>query len=202
MKPLFFVKLALAFSTLSVLSTPALAQISTTASTQTTEQATLTKESMEIPIFFPTDITVDIDNTEEFPITLFLAQDLMDVQGNLLAPVNSFVRAQLNPSEDGLQIVAESIVVAGQSIPLRATSSLLPSTTVTQTTGDQNGQRQAARMRDIAGGIAGALGADLETSDQVSFGGSVIGFLVGSSSPQQVREVRIPAGTVHLLKLD
>ena len=203
MKMLFFAKLSLVASTLCTISMPALAQLPTAPIIQSAEQATLSQEITEIPIYFPADVRVDTDNDTASPITLLLAQDLMNKQGQLLAPMHSLVKAQLVPSEDGLRIAAESILVSGQSIPFQATSSLLPNTTETEMTSEQNGGRQAATMGDIAGGVAGAFGADLEASDQAIFGGKVLGFLFGSSSsPEQTHEVSIPAGTVHILELN
>ncbi|MEO0768821.1 MAG: hypothetical protein AAFY72_05210 [Cyanobacteria bacterium J06649_4] len=211
MKSMSLIKLFAVLSAVSTFTTPALAQSPTLESLQQTvsKETTLvspkpsSREVAELVVVFPSNIRVETSDEATHPMTLFLAQDIIDNQGNLIAPVNSPVRAQLTTTEDGVIIVADSILASGQSISLRAVSSLIPGTTIKNAVPDSGRRRQAGVFDSLAGGIAGALGADLPTLQQARFGGNVLGYVVGESSePQQVREVMIPAGTVHILSVD
>ncbi|MFE4106466.1 hypothetical protein [Almyronema epifaneia] len=59
------------------------------------------------------------------PITLYLAQPIL-YQGNVAIAADCPIAARLVPSESGVQIVTEAILVDGQLIPLQATSAIVP----------------------------------------------------------------------------
>ena len=212
MKSTSLVKFFAILSAVGTLAAPALAQSPKLESLQRTanQETTLVspkpsayKEVTELAVIFPSNIRLETSEAATHPMTLFLAQDIIDAQGNLIAPINSPVKAQLMTTENGVTIVAESILASGQSISVRAVSPLIPGITIERAPGDSHRSNQADVFDSLAGGVAGALGADLPAFQQARFGGKVFGYLVGGSSEsQQVREVMIPAGTVHILSVD
>ena len=157
--------------------------------------------AIELAVIFPNTLRLNVDVSQSYPMTLLLAQTVLDAQGNVIAPAQSPVRASVRAVDNGVQITAESIVVAGRSIPISAASSIIPSHTITQQTSMQQGARYSQAGLVIGDSISAIFDADLDTSFQVGSAGKLLGFLVGVSSPEQTSEVTIPVGSVHLMRV-
>ncbi|MGF1479722.1 MAG: hypothetical protein ACFB4I_09555 [Cyanophyceae cyanobacterium] len=75
--------------------------------------------SSAIAITFCSQVQFDAEEQESsFPTTVYLAQPITDVDGNILAPINSLVSAQVTPTDEGVQLHAEALVIGGQYISI------------------------------------------------------------------------------------
>jgi hypothetical protein len=194
--------IALAFSTLTSTILPASAEQPLFTSPQISNQTATIPQSTAIAVKFPVETTVDVGRKQDYPITLFLAQPLLDSDGNIVAPTNSPVSAYLKPAEEGGRIVAESVVVGGRVVPIQASSSVIPGNVITVTSGDKKADQNRGVFSRLLGTLAGAVtGGKTESIEQAGLLGAGIGIISGITSPEKVRVVQIPQGSVYVLAL-
>ncbi|BAW97044.1 hypothetical protein NIES970_19880 [[Synechococcus] sp. NIES-970] len=155
-----------------------------------------------ILVNFPSAVVVDVGQKDDYPLTLPLFQDLRSPVGELLAPANTPVTLRIKPHEDGAILVTDSIIVNGQVVNLQAQSStMIPGRTVTQRTAQEMARQNGAVWGNLSTAIAGATGTNIRTQQQFGFLGAAVGILSGMGSPDSLRIVEIPAGSVHLLQV-
>jgi len=75
------------------------------------------------------NVKFNYEQGSSFPITLALARPITDRQGNVVAPVNSLVRARVEPKEDETQLKPKALVVGGRYIPLKTEAVSVPALT-------------------------------------------------------------------------
>ena len=179
---------------------PALAQVQMPVPSTPNQEVTI-PQSSAITITFSSPVTFDAGQKQSLPITAFLAQPLLDSNGNIVAPANSPVSVQLKPTQGGVQIQAESLVIGGRVIPIQASSLFIPGHTVTAA---NNGTTQPV-LGNIGGSIGNILNsATHSTTDLAPMGtnvGSVLDAVLGSGSSKSVRVVEIPQGSIYILTL-
>jgi hypothetical protein len=163
---------------------------------------TVIPQSTAITVAFPAQMLIDAKKEQDYPTTLMLAQPLFDANGNQLAPQNSPVAARIRPTKDGAQIIAESLIIQGRSVPIQASSPILPSRKVTI----KSGVDQAKALSPIGGRIGGGLlggigGGNFADFDQGAMLGSGIGAIAGLASAKSVHVVEISQGSVYVLTL-
>ncbi|HEY9749873.1 MAG TPA: hypothetical protein V6C63_14405, partial [Allocoleopsis sp.] len=157
-------------------------------------------QSSGIIIAFPAAVTVDAGKKDEYPLTLPLAQALMDSNGNVVVPENTPVSIKLKPINKGAQIIAESLVVGGQIVPINATSPVIPGSVITQMKGNDKAIESGAVYGRLTGSIFGFMGkGDPDKFDQGAMIGSALGMLSGLKSPEKIRVVQISQGSVFVL---
>lgn len=83
-------------------------------------------KSSAVTVTFCSTVRFDSKQKSTFPAVVYLAQPLMDTNGNLLAPVNSLVNAQLKPTREGIQITIDALVVGGRFIPIQTAKLAVP----------------------------------------------------------------------------
>ncbi|WP_404788595.1 hypothetical protein [Altericista sp. CCNU0014] len=164
--------------------------------------ATVIPQSTALTVVFPANLTIDAKKEQDYPTTLLLAQPLFDSYGNQIAAQNSPVSARIRPVKDGAQVIAESIVIQGRTVPIQATSPVLPSRKVTLS----NGTDEAKALSPVAGRIGGGLFGGLNGGDPMQFSqgamlGSGIGAIAGLASGKSVHIVEIPQGSLYVLTL-
>ncbi len=140
MKKHTLLKLALALSLSGFTTAPALAsqpvEVGQPTSSQgtvipqevgqsTSSQGTVIPQSAAIIVTFPAEMTLDAGKKQDYPITLALAQPLLDSNGNVVVPQNSPVSVLLRTTTSGVQIIAESVVARGMVIPIQASSPVI-----------------------------------------------------------------------------
>jgi hypothetical protein len=153
-------------------------------------------------VAFPAAVTVDAGKKEEYPLTLPLAQALLDSNGNVVVPENTPVSIKLKPINKGAQIIAESLVVGGQIVPIKATSPVIPGSVITQMKGNDKAIESGAVYGRLAGSVFGFMGkGDPDKFDQGAMIGSALGMLSGLKTPEKVRVVQIPQGSIFVLTL-
>lgn len=196
--------LALTLSLLGATSLPGMAQ-SVVVSNQPISRSTglVIPQTTGIIVSFPAAVTVDAGKKDEYPLTLPLAQSILDSNGNVIVPENTPVSIKLKPMNKGAQIVAESLVVGGQIVPIKATSPVIPGSVITQMKGNDKAIESGAVYGRLAGSVFGFMGkGDPDKFDQGAMLGSALGMLSGLKGAEKIRVVQIPQGSVYVLALE
>jgi hypothetical protein len=155
-------------------------------------------------IKLPMDITIDVGQKQDYPLTVPLMQPLYDDQGNEIVPVNTPVVIKLKPENGGARIVAESIVFRGRVVAINAAAGVVPGQTIEQVSGAQKAQQNGAVFGNMFGSILGAVAPESKKADMFDQGaliGGAVGILSGITSPKNVRIVQLPGDSVHVLML-
>jgi hypothetical protein len=164
--------------------------------------ATVIPQSTALTVVFPANLTIDAKKEQDYPTTLLLAQPLLDSYGNQIAAQNSPVAARIHPVKDGAQVIAESIVIQGRTVPIQATSPVLPSRKVVLSSGTDEARGLSPVVGRIGGGLFGGLnGGDPTRFSQGAMLGSGIGAIAGLASGKSVHVVEIPQGSIYVLTL-
>jgi hypothetical protein len=163
---------------------------------------TVIPQSTAITVAFPANMVLDAKKEQDYPTTLMLAQPLLDSMGNQLAAQGSPVVARLRPVKNGAQIIAESLVIHGRTVPIQATSPVLPSRKVVLSSGMQQAQGMSPLGARVGGGLLGGInGGNFVDFNQGAMLGSGLGALAGLASEKSVQVVEIPQGSVYVLTL-
>lgn len=159
-------------------------------------------QSTGIIVIFPSEVVIDAGQPRDYPMTLPLAQAIVDGAGNVVVPENTPVSVMLRPTEGGAQVIAQSLVVNGQIVPIEASSPLIPGTTVTHMrANDRAVENGAVWGRLVGSGFGFMSGGDPDEFDRGAMLGSAVGLLSGLRSPENTRVVQIPQGSVFVLSL-
>jgi hypothetical protein len=156
--------------------------------------------SAAIAISFPQELVLNADT--ETVTTLTTAQPVYDEEGNEATPVNSLVSARLRPVKGGIEIVADSIVVRGKTISLRASSIVVPGQTVTLESGAARASEAGQIGSKLAESFFGAINPnDSDGMKGGAMGGSLLGMVVGLATPKNATIVKIPRGSIYVLSV-
>ncbi|NET45924.1 hypothetical protein [Okeania sp. SIO2B3] len=194
-----------AFSVILSLSSsmPTLAQQQTIVEQQQNSQTRTIPQSTAIVVAFPHPIEFDVGQEQPYSTTVPLAQPILDSQGDIAVPANSLVTVKLVPSNGGAQIVAESIVIAGQVVPIKASGSTIAGQEITLTKGPQKAGKNAPTYTRLGSNIVGAIGGgDLDSVVLGQMVGQGVGIIVDLSSPETINLLTIPPGSVYVLTLE
>lgn len=172
------------------------------------QEITLNK-STAFTVGFSQPIQFEASQGKTSPITALLAQPVVDSIGNVIIPQNSPITTRLVSTEQGVRIVAESVVIGSQALPIHAVSPILAETKVTITQAPQQ-KRKGKMLGSLGGSIASFFGDSDNKSEkndtmmQGMLGGNALGILVelGAETPQEKSVVQIPQGSVHILTLE
>ncbi len=199
--------LALLLSVTAPVALPAAASeiiVSTSTTTTTTRQSTMIPQTAGVVIKLPAAVTVDVGQKQDYPMTVPLAQPLLDLQGNEVVPMNTPVTIKLKPENGGAKIVAESIVVRGQIVAIQAVSAVIPGNTITQQSGADRARENSGVLGNLFGAVMGATARESHKAsafDQGGMIGGAIGILSGITSPKNIRIVQLPADSIYVLTL-
>jgi hypothetical protein len=164
-------------------------------------QTVILPKSTALLVTFPQNTIIDVGQGDSVPIILPLMQEIKSSSGDVIIPANTPISIKVKPYGDGALLVADSIIVNGQIIPIVASSSMLPGKTITTRTAEEMARQGSKVFGNLATSIAGAVDADLQDIQKGGFFGAAFGIAKGLSSPDNIRVVEINAGTAHLLKL-
>ena len=126
-----------------------------------------------IPVTYGAGERIIISPDEIVPLTLTVASDVRDAQGNVVIPGGSQVMGELQPRPPGSQFVAQAIVIDGQRLSLQGTSQVVSRT---QDVRDPNLiaiARNAALGSGAAAGLSAVLGDGTITPEKVLAGAAV-----------------------------
>jgi hypothetical protein len=92
---------------------------------QSSQEITIPEASV-VAVTFCSAIKFEDEREDRFPVTLFLARPIMDNDGGILAPVNSLVNAQVEPTSEGVKIQVDAIVIGGRLISVKTSALSIP----------------------------------------------------------------------------
>lgn len=128
--------------------------------------------------------TVQLDassaQVNNYPLTLSLAEPIIDRSGAIAAQVGAPVVGRLVATEDGIKIALDSVVMGGRVVKVQASSSIIPTLAATR---------------------------EVVDNESPNFGESVVGAIFGISvnNQPQVEEfqvLQINSGSTYVLSLD
>ncbi|MBD2493002.1 hypothetical protein [Nostoc sp. FACHB-280] len=156
-----------------------------------------------IIVAFPAPVTIDVGQKKDYPLTLPLASAIKDAHGNIIAPENTPVSIVLKPKEGGAKIVAQSLVINGRIVTIKASSQVIPGTTITHVRANDKAIENGSVWGRIGGSTLGFISqGDPEQFDRGAMLGSAVGLLTGLRSAENTRIVQIPQSSVYVLSLE
>jgi hypothetical protein len=201
MKSQILLSLACAISLIGSVTLPAIAQPVPTQPPAVNQEITIPQDTAII-ISFPASVTVDVGQKKEYPLTVPLASAIKDAEGNIIAPENTPVTIVLKPTEGGAKIIAQSLVINGRIVSIKAASQTIPGTTITQKRANDKAVENGSVWGRIGGSTLGFLNqGDPEQFDRGAMLGSAVGLISGLRSPENTRVVQIPQSSVYVLSL-
>ncbi|MBD2667159.1 hypothetical protein B6N60_04329 [Richelia sinica FACHB-800] len=202
MKTKTLVSIACSLSLLGSFTAPAKAQPVPSQATPVSQNITIPQDTAVI-ISFPASVTVDVGQKKDYPLTVPLASAIKDEQGNVIAPENTPVTIVLQPSDGGAKIVAQSLIVNGKIVAIKASSQPIPGTTITQKRANDKAIENGSVWGRIGGSTLGFISqGDPEQFDRGAMLGSAIGLVTGLRSAENIRVVQIPQSSVYVLSLE
>ena len=157
--------------------------------------------STGVVVTFLAPVTIDV-NEAAYPMTLPLTSPIYDSQGNIVAAENSPVSVTIVPEDNGAKIVAQSVLVNGQIMPVNAQSPLIPGTTITHMRANDRAADEGATFgRIAASGFGFFNGGDPDAFDRGGMLGNLVGMVSGRRD-ESSRLVQIPQGSVFVLPLE
>ncbi|MBE9210725.1 hypothetical protein IQ244_30330 [Nostoc sp. LEGE 06077] len=205
MKTHILLSLACSLSLLGAVTSPTYAQTvpAVEAQPQTVSSEITIPQDTAIIVSFPASVTVDVGQKKDYPLTLPLASAIKDSQGNIIAPENTPVSIVLKPKEGGAKIVAQSLVINGRIVTIKAASQVIPSTTITHKRANDKAVENGSVWGRIGGSTLGFLSqGDPEQFDRGAMLGSAVGLVTGLRSAENTRIVQIPHSSVYVLSLE
>jgi hypothetical protein len=208
MKAQIFLSLACSMSLLGAVTLPAIAQPVPSQPTvqpqpQAVSQDLTIPQDTAIIVSFPAPATIDVGQKQDFPLTLPLASAIKDAQGNVIVPENTPVTIILKPTNGGAKIVAQSLVVNGRIVAIKASSQMIPGNTITQKRANDKAVENGSVWGRLTGSTLGFLSnGDPEQFDRGAMLGSAIGIVSGLRSAENTRVVQIPQSSVYVLSLE
>lgn len=205
MKSQILLSLACSISLLGAVTVPASAQPvpSVPPQPQAVSQDIIIPQDTAIIVSFPAPVTVDVGQKKDYPLTLPLASAIKDAQGNVVAPENTPVTIVLKPTDGGAKIVAQSLVINGRIVSIKASSQMIPGTTITHKRANDKAVENGSVWGRLTGSTLGFLSnGDPEQFDRGAMLGSAIGLVSGLRSAENTRIVQIPQSSVYVLSLE
>ncbi|MFW9263954.1 hypothetical protein [Nostoc sp. CALU 546] len=206
MKMQMLLSLACSISVLGSIILPANAQpvmIQPTQPTQAVNQEINIPQDTAIIVSFPASVTVDVGQKKDYPLTLPLASAIKDNQGNVVAPENTPVTITIKPIDGGAKIIAQSLVVNGRIVSIKASSQIIPGTTITHMRANDKAVENGSVWGRIGGSTLGFFSqGDPEQFDRGAMLGSAVGIISGLRSAENTRIVQIPQSSVYVLSLE
>ncbi|ODH00258.1 hypothetical protein A4S05_04000 [Nostoc sp. KVJ20] len=206
MKMQMLLSLACSISVLGSIILPANAQpvmIQPTQPTQAVNPEINIPQDTAIIVSFPASVTVDVGQKKDYPLTLPLASAIKDNQGNVVAPENTPVTITIKPIDGGAKIVAQSLVVNGRIVSIKASSQIIPGTTITHMRANDKAVENGSVWGRIGGSTLGFFSqGDPEQFDRGAMLGSAVGIISGLRSAENTRIVQIPQSSVYVLSLE
>ena len=177
--------------------------VSETEQNVTNQRPTAASNSVVIRVI--EDISADVGSQQTTPLILELVQPILDSTGNIIAPENSLIKAQLVPHEKGAFILTESIITHNQEFKVTLQSDVIPGETITLSDSNTEARDNITAYSqggvNAACGVIGLFGGNC-TSKTMQTGGSLggfVGFLAGKTAPETMQIVQIPRNKMYIL---
>lgn len=136
------------------------------------------------------NLQLDLGKNQPYSINLILAQPFNNF------PAGSYLKAIVNPTEDGNAIlIAETLYGNNETLAIDAESEILYAQTVTVSNSSQEALKHTATTAPLGGLLGTALGEDVEDIIQITAIAGTVGYTTGLLSPQKVQLLDLPANT-------
>lgn len=178
---------------------------------QQVRQSAIIPSSSAIAVTFCAGFEVNSKHKSGFPATLFLARPLIDSNGNMIAPVNSLVTAQLKPTGEGVEITAEALVIGGLVVPIKTSTLSIPMISSVRQESNayySSGQNNQGLVLGLANGVQRWLGSQGILPDGVSdvldLGLSVVGGAgtgLNNRKPKVTTTMKITEKVLYILTM-
>ncbi|HYW18224.1 MAG TPA: hypothetical protein VE956_02745 [Nodularia sp. (in: cyanobacteria)] len=171
--------------------------------TQAVSEKITIPQDTAIIVKFPASVTIDVGQNKAYPLTVALNDAIADAQGNIIVPQNTPVTINLKPTDGGAKIIAQSLVINGRIVPIQASSQTIPGTTITYKRTNDKAVENSAIWGQFAGDTLGFFSqGDPKQFDRGAMLGSIVGFLTGLGSAENIRVVQIPQSSTYVLSLE
>lgn len=127
----------------------------------------------EIPVFYEAAKKVIVAPNETAPLTVQVAQDIKDNQGNTVIPKDSSIIGELQPRDGGTQFVASEVMIDGKRYPLEASSEIITRTLSARDPNLLALARNAVLGAGAAAGLSSVIGDGTITPEKVLTGAAV-----------------------------
>lgn len=144
-------------------------------------------------------------NTKEdpYPLTVPLAQAIADSNGELIVDKNTPISILVYPENGGAKIVAKTIIINGLSVPIKASSPIIPGADIVHQDGNDRAiSKGRAIGRLAASGLGFFRGGDPEHFDRGAMLGNFVGMVTTRFRDKKTRVVQIPQNSVYVLTLE
>lgn len=169
--------------------------------------------SSAVTITFCSNIKFDAEQSSSFPVTVFLARPLLDTEGNIIAPINSLVSATVTPTDKGVKIQANALVIGGQYIPIETPTLSVPILSEVQRQNNYYSnygyqQQNPSVYFNVANNLQGWLNVqgilDDGTSDVIGAGlaiASGVSLGLSSKEPEETKTAEVSQGVMLIFPL-
>lgn len=182
----------------------------------TTEQPALTKsqksqvqekqiipKSAAIVITFPNTVEIDVGQKQEYSAAMPLSMPILDNQGNVAIPAQTLVMVKLVPTGGDAKLIAESLIVNGQVIPIKASGSKISGQKIKIKRGPQKAGENSGTYSRLGSNVFEAFGGNnIDNLERGAIVGQGVGIVMDLMSPETVQVVAVPAGSSYVLTLD
>ena len=193
----------LGFITLPASAQPVPPQPTGQSQTQAVSEDITIPQDTAIIVKFPASVTIDVGQSKAYPLTVPLTNAIEDNQGNIIVPKNAPVTINLKPTDGGVKIVAQSLVINGRIVSIKASSQTIPGTTITYKRANDKAVENSSIWSQIGVDTLGFFSqGDPKQFDRGAMLGSIVGFLTGLGSPENTRVVQIPQSSIYVLSLE
>ncbi len=160
-------------------------------------------KSTAIIINFPSNVQFDAGGNKNLPIILRLVEPILDNYGNIAVPANSRVDALIIPTDKNAKIIANSLIINGQVVPIKASTPMIPSVKVTIKSRMEEAQNYARTFSRTGTGML-VFDGETDSNDMIR---SVIiaggmGAIIGFLSPKSVDVANFVQDSEYILTLE
>jgi hypothetical protein len=202
MKPHTLLNITVSLSLLCLTAIPAVAGELAIPKTQPVSQGIVIPQSAALIVVLPADVTLDAGKSQSYPIVLLTTQPIYDGNGNIIAPEKTRVNGNLKSTKNGIKIIAESVIIKGQIIPLQAESAIIPANTIKVASGIEKAKENSGAYSRLGASLGGVVsGGSLNGIKSGGLVGSAVGILSGLTSSEKIQVVKIPQGSEYILTL-
>lgn len=171
---------------------------------QSIENNTLTiPKSTAIIINFSSNVQFDAGGKESLPVILRLVEPIIDSSGNIIVPANSRVDALIVPTDKSAKIIANSLIINGKVVPIKASSQMIPSVKVTLKTRMEQAKNYALSVGRFGPTVL-VFDNESDSNDMIKSAiiAQGIGAIVGFLSPRSIDVANFVQNSEYILTLE
>ncbi len=142
-------------------------------------QSLIIPAGTNIPVLYEQAEKILVTRSETLPLTVRVAANIRNRNGDILIPFGSEIVGQIQPAENGSQFVAEYISLPNQQISLNASSQVITRTEVVEEGADAITILQGTLVGTAAATLIAAVTGDTAIATEEVLAGAALGTLGG-----------------------